>query len=1132
MVGPFSHKIMDYGGFIFVVRFLAVGLCAWLVDVISTLSVTLLGDMTTSKSDAVAGSSTRESTEMQSVDDVPFSVIHELFTALRNTRAASKRLNRSQLRNDSRHKILSRAWLQLCRQLQIAKNFLSTRLSDGEIIPAHLLPPAESFKLVSLVVPELDSVHNYFNMKESKLAESFVRALDLPSNSEDALWLKNYKERAYRPTKWQQDASIVDGSLPTVLKAVLHDRCPSVSSLTVGIVWDVLDTLCQSSRVRTGRIMKMSHIKDNEAAAVKDEAGFISSRQRSAAADNEKKFSALTILVQNGTASEVAEVTRIILKDLNIHLSRDNFLNWFHPAAKQHYHQIHDVQQMLLDCYNPNFDIGGAAVQLGQYASVMLTMRPSRKDLPTICEKLRGGLEKDDNMTMDGVFKEPIENPYFIMEPKLDGERLQLHKWKKNDENSDESVEVRTFTRRGNDSSAMYANALFEAINKGVRARDIILDGEIMIWDDLKETWLRFENMREITTAIAQQKVPDGASFILRYMVFDVLYVDQGLKRQSDLSRNGNMVMRLPLQKRRALLEKLIRRTEVPYGAGVKAVVELVSMERGYSEQELTNTLQRYETLGYEGVIAKHPDRPYVLAERSLDIAIKLKPDYFDGGIQDVDVLILGAKLSGSKGHRVQRAGKLSSFLIGVRAFESNPSDWKIREDDHNVRVSKTKWVVIGSVGSGYSDKELEQLRAHCDLEWRDFDSKNLPEHFDKQKCSSTLFSGIAKWIRPENSVSLTVQAYELNRRHNILRFPRVQRINWEKPYHDVATFSDLLDLDENKLPVFVKADEKDVDEVTALPDSKKRKRGGLDSDEEMALKVAKEEGLEIRGGRTGRSVLSTAVGANVSAIEHVSAAFEGLTFHVVNVKQEEKEDLEIKIHELSGRFVQNMTKDVDYVVCTVADIGKVKRLKEQALKLKHNDAGYSIVLNYWVNRCHSKKERVLPKKSEVIFASSSLQAELFKDCDRYGDSWDRPADVRSFQRSIAEVMGSGVQQTEISQDIADRIERCSQKSGLIFRHVVVYARKENVRLLGSIGLLRAHGAKIVSKLDANVTHVLIYSGNDRGNFDGAQVVTEKWVRQCVDSARLIDVQQENVDKVVSSHQISIKSAPSRTESS
>lgn len=1064
------------------------------------------------------------------VDNLPFSYLSKLYADLRNMRPGGPKRQRplsARQQNESRHTILTRFWLQICQKALVddTHNILSSREVDRQIIPAQILSPPESFKLISLIIPELDTAHAYMGMKESKLAESFIRALDLPPSSEDAQWLKHYKERAYRPRKWRQDPLIVDGSLPSVLNAVLKDRCPVKSSLTIGTVWTVLDMLTQSNRVRNRRFVKPSANEDSKSADTQSDAShFQDARKRSVARMEETKYNALTTLIRHGTAEEVSEVSRVILKDMNMRLSQDNFLSWFHPSAKQHFTQIHDVHRMLSDCHNTTFEIGDAAVQLGQYASVMLTMRPSRRNLAAICENLRGGVQSpkgNDGAAIQFAANNVDHRPYFIMEPKLDGERLQLHKWKSKNQSADQkhNIEVRTFTRRGNDSSGMYSDALFEVIKQGVRALDIILDGEIMIWDDLRGKWLRFEDMREVTTAIARHTVPEGSSYTLKYMVFDVLYVDQGAssKRLDDGRKAGNMVMRLPLHKRRTLLEKLVRKTELNYGVGAKAVVEVVGMERGYAEPELTNTLQRYETLGYEGVIAKNPDMPYVLAERRLDIAIKLKPDYFDGGIQDLDVLILGAKYSGSSGHRVKRAGRLSSFLIGVRASDSEGWQEVQRGMESEEAMKRCKWVVVGSVGSGYSDKELEELQEHCKLEWKDFDSKNLPDHFDDQDYASTVLSGVAKWIQPWKSIVLTVRAYEVNRRFNLLRFPRVERINWEKPYYDVTTFSHLLDLDENKVPAFIKGDERDGDEVAdKLPASRKRK-GGFDSDEELALQLAKEEGHVIRGGRNARSVIASALGADVSQVERICEVFKGITFHVLGMEVETKEHTEVMIHQLGGTFVQNVTEKVDFIICSNAQMVNVRRLKEKIERGGDGCGQHSILLSSWVSDCYEKREKCRATKVQIVYANAALEAELYKECDRFGDSWTRSGDMKSFQCSIQEVCQWKTEpdvrnqesaENKVLQDVRSRVKKCFESTGGVFQDVKVMAAPTigGVALHGSVELMRAFGAEMLDHRDCNeVVHVLVHSSvsespemqawlNHRNHPNNFRIVTERWV--------------------------------------
>lgn len=1050
-----------------------------------------------------------------SVDKIPFSELATLYADLRKAKTDRKRTHAfiQQKKGDSRRTILTRTWLRLAELCGSGAAVLSSRKTDVDLVPAQLFHPEHGVKLISLVVPVLDSAHAYMGMKESKLADGFIRALDLVPRGEDAQWLKNYREKEYRPRKWKQDATIVDGNFATVLRAVLTGRCPKESTLTIGAVWNVLNTLSQVSR---GRRRLIERVREESAEQSSREAKVEAVSRNLKDEPEEKRAGALRTLISKGTAEEVSEVARIVLKDLEIGMSEENFLNWFHPGAKQHYTQIHDIKRLLADCFNPKFEIGDAAVQVGQYASVMLTMRPSRKNIQTICQKLRGGVAASGSQEKIEIEETENGRPYFIMEPKLDGERLQLHKWKrKSEDGSTDTYEIRTFSRRGNDSSAMYAGALTEVVLSAVMAEDVILDGEIMIWDELKACWLRFEDYREVSTAIAKKSVPEGAAYTLKYMVFDILYVDQGEKRGGSSKRNGNMVIRLPLHQRRALLEKLIKSHEVKYGPGARAQIEVVGMERGHDEKELTQTLQRFETLGYEGVIAKHPDMPYVLAERSLDISIKLKPDYFDGGIQDLDVLILGARYSTSSGHRSQRAGNLSSFLIGVRAPEGANPKWKLHGKEWEDKMQQSKWVPVGSVGTGYSDKELERLRKECKGEWQDFDGKDLPEHFDRREYAPNMLSDIAKWIPPWKSIVLTVRAYEMNRGYNALRFPRVERINWEKPYYDVPTLTQLLDLDENKLPAFVRQDEDDLDDVSGAGPTKKKKRSGLDSDEEQALLRAKEEGHIVTRGRSGRGVISSAVGTDVGNVDVLSNALKGLSFFVVAHDPQSKEDIEVKIHQLGGRFVQSLDNSVDFAICSKSDLLQVKRLKQRFSEAKHDMGKCSILESEWIDECHKKQAKTSPA-FHVVFASKSLQTELYRDVDRFGDPWIRDVDGEEVSKALKEVLrwksrNLDEMPTKRVDEIDSKVCQAMTLSGNVFKNVRIYVPSNSDALNGAIALLRAFGGRLIRQEGQSVTHVLVHSSarsRDEKNLVGssAQIVTEKWVRHCVEAGALLNV--------------------------
>lgn len=1058
----------------------------------------------------------------RTVDHLPFSVLATLYQDLRKAKVTGKKRTRgfhAKGQVDSRRAILTAAWMKIAEQCGFGGEILAKRLTDDHFVPAQLFPPRESFKLLCFLVPPLDSEHAYLGMKETKLADAFVKALDLVPHGDDAQWLKHHKEKEYRPQRWRQDADIVDGNFATVLKAVLNDRCPAESSLTLGIVWNALDALSKATRGRSTRIARMSnygHKRDSEEKRTTFDSGW----EDSTAESEDGRAVALRTLIQVGTAEEVAEVARIILKDVDIRLSEDMFLSWLHPGAKQHYTQIHDIHQLLKDCADPNFEVGEASVQVGQYASVMLCMRPSRKKLDTICENLRGigahaegNISKTTETTRQSRYLENSQRRYFIMEPKLDGERLQLHKWRSHSGPGLEEYDIRTFSRKGNDSSAMYAGALRDVVLSAVNADNFILDGEIMIWDDLKASWLRFEDIREVATSIAKRKVPEGASYTLKYMVFDVLYVDQGQRKQGESRRSGNMVIRLPLHRRRMLMEKLILPKEVSYGIGARASIEVVGMERGHDERQLTQALQRYETLGYEGVIAKNPDMPYALAERSLDVAIKLKPDYFDGGIQDLDVLILGAKYSSSRGHRKQRAGQLSSFLIGVRAEEADSPIWKGHGEEWEQQMRKCKWIPVGNVGTGYSDIELAEIQNLLQGEWKPFDAKDLPDHFERRDYAPTLLSDIVKWVEPWKSIVLTIRAFEINRRFYALRFPRVERINWEKPYHDVPTFGHLLDLDENKPPATVRPDEADVDDVLGVG-VKKKSRKAFDSDEEEVLERVKEEGHLITGGRNPRSVIASAVGADVSNIEIIASAFEGLTFYVIAPNSEPKERVEVKVYQLGGSFVQNFGSTVNFVICTSIHVAKVKLLKDRFSKTWGDDGTCPIIHSNWVDECLSRKSRILPSLNDVVYATDQLEEELFEKADRFGDSWTDDTTVETFSRSLEEVTRwkqnrlSDEKDVQSVEEIELDVRRAMKYCKNVFDGLVVLVPDTEIVLPGSVALLEAFGARIVTTDEAATTHVLVHSSSVPkwkqlyGTRNDA-VVTEAWVRDCVTSGRI-----------------------------
>lgn len=245
--------------------------------------------------------------------------------------------------------------------------------------------------------------------------------------------------------------------------------------------------------------------------------------------DKETRIEALKKVKQAGTRDDVSEFARILVKDAEINVSEDWFLDWFHPGAKQLYNQTHNLKTVISQCHDPAFRIGEVAVQVGTYASVVLSYRPSHKNLKSICERLRGdgdgrGIYGDTSIEQSesqAICDDAgIGSKYFLLEPKFDGERMQLHFSRFFDENSNHtSSKVTTFSRRGLNSSEKYAKPLCDVIDKSVNADSIILDGEIMIWDVYEDAWLPFDEFGKISRLFSRRKSPSqGAWFSMYYM--------------------------------------------------------------------------------------------------------------------------------------------------------------------------------------------------------------------------------------------------------------------------------------------------------------------------------------------------------------------------------------------------------------------------------------------------------------------------------------------------------------------------------------------------------------------------------------------------------------------------------------
>ncbi|MDR7081749.1 bifunctional non-homologous end joining protein LigD [Arthrobacter ginsengisoli] len=213
-----------------------------------------------------------------------------------------------------------------------------------------------------------------------------------------------------------------------------------------------------------------------------------------------------------------------------------------------------------------------------------------------------------------------------------------------------EAKKIRLISRNGNDMSAVYPEL---AERSCWPEQDFIADGEVIAVGasgrpDFGLLQGRMKLTRASDITTAQSSTP------VRLMLFDLL------------SENGRDLRGLPLSRRRARLEEFFIPSSCP--------VELSPLIDG----EVRHILESAEELGLEGVMAKRTGGRYV-GQRSRSW-LKLK-------FERTQEVVVGGWRPG-KGGRGQSVG---SLLVGI------PEGSKLR--------------YVGRVGSGFSARELEELR-------------------------------------------------------------------------------------------------------------------------------------------------------------------------------------------------------------------------------------------------------------------------------------------------------------------------------------------------------------------------------------------------------------------------------------
>jgi DNA ligase-1 len=208
-------------------------------------------------------------------------------------------------------------------------------------------------------------------------------------------------------------------------------------------------------------------------------------------------------------------------------------------------------------------------------------------------------------------------------EHKVDGARVQIHK---------SGDEVKVFSRRLTDVTGSLPEVV-ESIRRGVKARDAILEGEVVALDErgrpmpFQYLMQRFRREREVERMM--RELPLGL------YLFDLLHLD------------GESLVDLEYLKRR---EKLGQVTDLPLTK--QLITDDAEEARKFLEEALAE--------GHEGLMAKELENPYVPGIRGKKW-LKIKP-----ALEPLDLVIVAAEYGYGR-----RKDWLSDYYLAARDAET-----------------------------------------------------------------------------------------------------------------------------------------------------------------------------------------------------------------------------------------------------------------------------------------------------------------------------------------------------------------------------------------------------------------------------------------------------------------------------
>ncbi|GAA95437.1 hypothetical protein E5Q_02090 [Mixia osmundae IAM 14324] len=556
------------------------------------------------------------------------------------------------------------------------------------------------YPLIRLLLPDKDRERNNYGLKENNLAKVYTKALNLDKDTSAAQRLRDWKN----PT---QGGKARAGDFASIAKEVIQERS--------GV---------------TEHVLTIDEVNEN--------------LDRLAAASGEKdKGKVIAWFNERMTANEQRWLIGIILKDMKLSLGEKRVMKVLHPDAMGLFNVCSDLKRVCWTLFD-------AEITLTKDDTVI---RCNRHFRPMFCKRN----EKDLG---DVIRLMHLNNPdqKFVIEEKLDGERIQLHKFGNN---------FRYWSRQGTDYTNLYGGNKYkgsltphiqEAFDSAIS--QIILDGEMLVYDPMMDKLCAFGTLKSAAKQNQEPTFSDGSAQRPCLRIFDILLV----KGADGVVYN---LAQYPLQKRKEALRTLVK--------PIKGYIEFAHAVEGASLDDIKREMDVVLQASGEGLVIKHPLTLYLPGQRN-EAWIKLKPEYMDALWEDLDLIIVGAFLGEGR-----RGGMYGSFAVACL-------DDQLSTEDHKVYAN------VAKVGSGFKYTDYVNFYSGDEFKnlWTKFPARGQPD-------PSSLKFGAEKpdyYIDPAKSIVVTVKASSLVRdavnygAEVTLRFPRCTAIRTDKDIEDIETLT------------------------------------------------------------------------------------------------------------------------------------------------------------------------------------------------------------------------------------------------------------------------------------------------------------------------------------------------------